>query len=142
MKLQNVNNNNYPFNYYTFDNFFNSDEINQLKKIELNNNSSVLTGERISNNNRYYLTVENIKNSNVLEEIVKYFLDSNVINFFENKHNLTLKDSYLRVELVGDKKGSFIHFILEYVIQNVLILNMLSKVVYSFFITSYEHFKF
>jgi hypothetical protein len=108
MKLQNVNNNNYPFNYYTFDNFFNSDEINQLKKIELNNNSSVLTGERISNNNRYYLTVENIKNSNVLEEIVKYFLDSNVINFFENKHNLTLKDSYLRVELVGDKKGSFL----------------------------------
>ena len=108
MKLRNVNNNNYPFNHYTFDNFFNNNEINELKKIELNNNSSILAGKRISNNNRYYLTVENIKNNNVLGEIVKYFLDYNVVNFFENKHNLKLKDSYLRVELVGDKKGSFL----------------------------------
>lgn len=108
MKLQNVNDNNYPFNYYTFNNFFDSDELFDLNKIELNNNSSILDGKRISNTNRYYLTTENIKNNNILKKIVKYFLDYNVVNFFENKHNISLKDLYLRVELVGDKKGSFL----------------------------------
>ena len=43
----------------------------------------------------------------------------------------------------GDQKCPSIFFIFEYDNkQNVLILNMVSKVVYGFFIRSYEHFKF
>ena len=42
-----------------------------------------------------------------------------------------------------DQKGLSIFFIFEYINeQNVLILNMASKVVYSFFVRSYDHFKF
>ena len=44
--------------------------------------------------------------------------------------------------MVGDKKGSLILLILEYIIQNMLIPNMVSKVVYNFLIRSYEHFTF
>ena len=43
----------------------------------------------------------------------------------------------------GDQKCPSIFFIFEYVNkQNVLILNMELKVVYNFFLRSYEHFKF
>ena len=43
----------------------------------------------------------------------------------------------------GDQKGLSIFFIFEYINgKNVLILNMASKVVYGFFVRSYDHFKF
>ena len=43
----------------------------------------------------------------------------------------------------GDQKGLSIFFIFEYINkQNVLILNMASKVVYGFFVRSYDHFNF
>ncbi len=108
MKLQNVKDGNDPFNHYTFDNFFDSYELNELQKLELNDNSSILKGKRVSNTNRFYLTTENIKNNIILKRIINYFLDEDVINFFENKHKISLKDLYLRVELVRDKKGSFL----------------------------------
>ena len=43
--------------------------------------------------------------------------------------------------MVGDKKGS-LKLLMECIIQNVLIPNMVSKVVYNFLIRSYEHFTF
>ena len=45
--------------------------------------------------------------------------------------------------LDGDQKGPSILFIFEYVKkQNVLILNMVSKIVYGFYIKKYKHFNF
>ena len=43
----------------------------------------------------------------------------------------------------GDQKGLLIFFIFEYINKrDVLIPNMVLKVVYDFYIRSYEHFKF
>ena len=43
----------------------------------------------------------------------------------------------------GDQKCPLIFFIFKYINkQTVLIPNMVSKVVYGFYIRSYEHFKF
>ena len=43
----------------------------------------------------------------------------------------------------GDQKGLSIFFIFQYVNKlDVLILNMVSKIVYGFLIKSYDHFKF
>ena len=43
----------------------------------------------------------------------------------------------------GDQKGLSIFFIFEYINgKNVLILIMALKVVYGFFVRSYDHFKF
>ena len=43
----------------------------------------------------------------------------------------------------GDQKCPLIFFVFKYVNKyDVLIPNMVSKVVYGFFIRSYEHFKF
>jgi len=108
MKFRNYKEHNEPFNYYTFDNFLCEKELESFRNIDLNKNASNLTGERTDNKNRYYVNEKNKNEHFVTERLIDFFTRKETINFFQEKHNLNLNHTYLRVELINDNEGSFL----------------------------------
>lgn len=105
MNISNVKRYCQPFTYYTFINFFDENDLHNIKNIKLESEQNVLIGKRSTSKVRKFLSYDGIE---IEKDVLNFFKESNTIKFFENVGNVKIKDSYLRIELVCDLDGSWL----------------------------------
>jgi hypothetical protein len=113
-----------PFLRYEFNNCFDGNMLQEINAMienneqeenndqEENNEKKKITsnyeGKRINNKHRCFITNEYLKNNKQyihLQELIKYLQKDEVIQFFETIGNISLKDCYLRIEIILDKEN-------------------------------------
>ena len=105
----------YPFLRYEFNNCFDGNMLQEINAMIENNDqeeNKIITsnyeGKRINNKHRCFITNEYLKNNKQyihLQELITYLRKDEVIQFFETIGNISLKDCYLRIEIILDKEN-------------------------------------
>ena len=108
MNLNNYTEYDFPFYRIEIENCINYNLINEINHIiekEMINKNTNYQGKRSDINNRKYISKNMLTNNIEIKKLINFLLKHDVINFFEKKGDIDLKDCYLRCEIMCDHKG-------------------------------------
>ena len=95
----------FPWKHYTFENFFEQDDFEKIKNIQINNaDYSEITGFRDVIKGRTFLNNEAVDNDNTLLSAAKCL---NRKEYFGECFKVDLKDTYMRAEIIHDRYPFF-----------------------------------
>ncbi len=113
MNLDNISHSNYPFNHWEFSNCLNRDALNEISYSQVPSGDRVYdgtraadhTGQGIDGKLRLFITKENCEGFPNLYKVIKSLQSIKVVNQISKLINKDLTNSYVRLEIIGDKKG-------------------------------------
>tara|TARA_B100000575_G_C22879547_1_gene512588 strand:+ start:43 stop:663 length:621 start_codon:yes stop_codon:yes gene_type:complete len=113
MKLDNIEHSDFPFNHWQFDNCLNEESLNEISYCEIpsgersydGTRAADHTGKGIDGKLRLFVTKENCDSFPNLTRLIKSLQNEVVVNKISKIINKDLSKSYVRLEIIGDKKG-------------------------------------
>ncbi len=113
MKLDNIFHSDYPFNHWEFSDCLDEDTLNEISYTEIpsgdraydGTRAADYTGQGIDGKLRLFITKENEMHFPNLTNIIKSLQSKNIVNKISKLINKDLSKSYVRLEIIGDKKG-------------------------------------
>ena len=113
MILNNITHSDYPFNHWEFSNCLDKDALDEIaySKIPTGERSydgtraADHTGKGIDGKLRLFITKENHKHFPNLTGLIKSLQKSSLVSQISNLIRKDLSNSFVRLEIIGDKKG-------------------------------------
>ncbi len=113
MKLENITHSNFPFNHWQFTNCLSENALNEISYSKIPNGERAYdgtraadhTGEGIDGKLRLFITKENNWNFPHLTSLIKALQGFELVNKISKLINKDLSKSFVRLEIIGDKKG-------------------------------------
>ena len=113
MNLNNIIHSDYPFNHWQFSNCLDEDALNEIsyslvpsgKRAYDGTRAADHTGQGIDGKLRLFITNENFKEFPNLTNLIKSLQSTKIVNLISKLINKDLSKSYVRLEIIGDKKG-------------------------------------
>ncbi len=113
MKLENITHSNFPFNHWQFKNCLSDNALNEISYSKIPNGERAYdgtraadhTGEGVDGKLRLFITKENNKNFPELTNLIKALQGVELVNKISKLINKDLSKSFVRLEIIGDKKG-------------------------------------
>ena len=113
MKLENITHSNFPFNHWQFTNCLSENALNEISYSKIPNGERAYdgtraadhTGEGVDGKLRLFITKENNKNFPELTNLIKALQGVELVNKISKLINKDLSKSFVRLEIIGDKKG-------------------------------------
>ncbi len=113
MNLSNITYSDFPFNHWQFDNCLDEDTLKEIVFADLPNGDRAYdgtraadhTGEGLDGKLRLFITKENNQNFPNLTKLINSLQSKSIVNQISKLINKNLSDSYVRLEVIGDKKG-------------------------------------
>tara|TARA_B100001989_G_C24473037_1_gene430268 strand:- start:73 stop:657 length:585 start_codon:yes stop_codon:yes gene_type:complete len=115
----------FPWKHYTFENFFEQDDFEKIKNIQINNaDYSEITGFRDVIKGRTFLNNEAVDNDNTLLSAAKCL---NRKEYFGECFKVDLKDTYMRAEIIHDRYPFFHDVHVDLPCKNLTIILNIDK---------------
>ena len=113
MNLNNIIHSDYPFSHWQFSNCLDEDALNEIsyslvpsgKRAYDGTRAADHTGQGIDGKLRLFITNENFKEFPNLTNLIKSLQSTKIVNLISKLINKDLSKSYVRLEIIGDKKG-------------------------------------
>ena len=113
MNLDNIKHSNFPFNHWQFSECLDENALNEISFSEIpvgkraydGTRAADHTGEGVDGKLRLFITKDNHKNFPHLTKLINSLQSSKLVNKISEIINKNLSKSYVRLEIIGDKKG-------------------------------------
>ena len=113
MNLDNIVHSDFPFNHWQFSNCLNENALNEISYSSIPSGARAYdgtraadhTGEGIDGKLRLFITRENFNNFPHLTKIINNLQSKELVNKISRLINRDLSKSFVRLEIIGDKKG-------------------------------------
>ncbi len=113
MKLDNIIYSDYPFNHWQFDKCLDENALKEISFSKIPGGERAYdgtraadhTGQGIDGKLRLFITKENYTNFPYLSKIIHTLQSKDMVNKISKLINKDLSNSYVRLEIIGDKKG-------------------------------------
>ena len=113
MNLDNIVHSDFPFNHWQFSNCLNENALNEISYSNIPSGARAYdgtraadhTGEGIDGKLRLFITRENFNNFPHLTKIISNLQSKELVNKISKLINKDLSKSFVRLEIIGDKKG-------------------------------------
>ena len=113
MNLENLIFTDYPFKHWEFNNCLDKGTLNEIAYATIPKGQRAYDGTRAADNTgkgldgklRMFVTKENSKHFQNLSKLINKLQSKAIYNKISNLINKNLNESYVRLELIGDKKG-------------------------------------
>ncbi len=113
MNLSNITHSTFPFNHWEFSNCLDKNALNEISYSDLPNGERAYdgtraadhTGEGIDGKLRLFITKENHQHFPHLSKLIKSLQNKVLVNKISKLINKDLSKSFVRLEIIGDKKG-------------------------------------
>ena len=113
MNLSNITHEEYPFKHWIFNNCLDKDTLDEISYSDLPSGDRAYDGTRAADHTgkgldgklRLFVTKNNCNNFPNLKNLINSLQSSNLVNQISNIINKDLSNSYVRLEIIGDKKG-------------------------------------
>ena len=113
MNLSNITHEEYPFKHWIFNNCLDKDTLDEISYSDLPSGDRAYDGTRAADHTgkgldgklRLFVDKNNCNNFPNLKNLINSLQSSNLVNQISNLINKDLSKSYVRLEIIGDKKG-------------------------------------
>ncbi len=113
MNLDNINHSDFPFNHWQFSNCLDEDTLNEISYSDIPSGERAYDGTRAADHTgkgldgklRLFITKENCKNFPNLTKLINSLQSQKIVNKISRLIDKDLAKSYVRLEIIGDKKG-------------------------------------
>ena len=113
MNLSNITHSTFPFSHWQFSNCLDKNALNEISYSDLPNGERAYdgtraadyTGEGIDGKLRLFITKENQQHFPHLSKLIKSLQNEVLVNKISKLINKDLSKSFVRLEIIGDKKG-------------------------------------
>ncbi len=113
MNLDNIVHSDFPFNHWKFSNCLNKETLNEISFSKIPGGERVYdgtraadhTGEGIDGKLRLFITNDNCSYFPYLTNVIKNLQSNNTVRQISKLINKDLSKSFVRLEIIGDKKG-------------------------------------
>ena len=113
MNLSNITHEEYPFKHWIFNNCLDKDTLDEISYSDLPSGDRAYDGTRAADHTgkgldgklRLFVDKNNCNNFPNLKNLINSLQSSNLVNQISNLINKDLSNSYVRLEIIGDKKG-------------------------------------
>ena len=113
MNLDNIIHSNFPFNHWQFDNCLDENALNEISYSKIPSGDRAYDGTRAADHTgkgidgklRLFITKENCKDFPNLTKLIESLQSKIMVNKISKLINKDLSKSYVRLEIIGDKKG-------------------------------------
>ena len=113
MKLNNLNHSDYPFDHWQFSDCLDKSALDEISFSQLPSGNRAYDGTRAADHTgdgldgklRLFVTEENCKSFPSLTKIIKSLQQKNLVNEISNLIKKDLSNSFVRLEIICDKKG-------------------------------------
>ncbi len=113
MNLDKVTHSNFPFEHWEFSNCLNDNELKEISYSNIPGGERAYDGTRAADHTgkgldgklRLFITKENEKNFPHLSNLIKKLQNNTLANKISKMINKNLSNSFVRLEIIGDKKG-------------------------------------
>ena len=113
MNLSNITHEKYPFKHWIFNNCLDKDTLDEISYSDLPSGDRAYDGTRAADHTgkgldgklRLFVDKNNCNNFPNLKNLINSLQSSNLVNQISNLINKDLSNSYVRLEIIGDKKG-------------------------------------
>ena len=113
MNLDNITHSDFPFNHWQFNDCLDDSTLNEIAYSEVPNGARAYdgtraadhTGQGIDGKLRLFITKENDKDFPNLTKLIRSLQSEKLVNKISKLINKDLSKSYVRLEIIGDKKG-------------------------------------
>ena len=113
MNLSNITHEEYPFKHWILNNCLDKDTLDEISYSDLPSGDRAYDGTRAADHTgkgldgklRLFVTKNNCNNFPNLKNLINSLQSSNLVNQISNLINKDLSNSYVRLEIIGDKKG-------------------------------------
>ena len=113
MNLDNITHSDYPFNHWQFSNCLDENALNEISYSKIPSGDRAYdgtraadhTGEGIDGKLRLFITKENYQNFPNLTMLINSLQSKKIVNKISSLINKDLSNSFVRLEIIGDKKG-------------------------------------
>ena len=113
MNLSNLTHSDYPFNHWQFDNCIDEKTLDEISFTNLPSGERAYDGTRAADHTgkgidgklRLFITKENHNNFPNLTKLINSLQTEKLVNQISNLISKNLSKSYVRLEIIGDKKG-------------------------------------
>ena len=113
MKLDRIIQSNYPFKHWQFSDCLDENCLNEISYSDIPGRNRAYdgtraadhTGQGIDGKLRLFITNENCKEFPNLTNLIKSLQSTKMVNLISKLINKNLSKSYVRLEIIGDKKG-------------------------------------
>lgn len=102
MRFDSIREHSTPFRHYSFENFFDEDELVEYKSMDFHESGgNILTKTRTSSNTRVFVDDVMCENHPLFKKLRNFFCSKSVINMFQS-HSHKIIPEYLRMEVIKD----------------------------------------
>lgn len=113
MNLNNIIHSNYPFDHWQFSDCLDESALNEIAYSNLPSGKRAYDGTRAADHTgagldgklRLFITKNNSKDFPYLTSLIKSLQSENMVKLISNLINKDLSKSFVRLEVIGDKKG-------------------------------------
>ncbi len=113
MKLDNIIHSDFPFNHWQFSDCLEQDALNEISYAEIPSGERAYdgtraadhTGEGVDGKLRLFITKQNHNIFPNLTKIINSLQSQKIVNQVSKLINKDLSNSFVRLEIIGDKKG-------------------------------------
>ena len=113
MNLDNLSSAGYPFKHWEISNCLSEDALDEISYSNIPNGNRAYdgtraadhTGEGVDGKLRLFLDIQNRSSFPYLTKVIKELQTKEIYQKIGNLINKDLSDSYVRLEIIGDKKG-------------------------------------
>ena len=113
MNLDNITHSNFPFNHWQFSQCLDDNALNEISFSKIPSGDRAYDGTRAADHTgkgldgklRLFITKNNSRNFPYLTKLIKSLQSSTIADKISKVINKDLSKSYVRLEIIGDKKG-------------------------------------
>ncbi len=113
MNLENLTHVDFPFNHWVFSNCLEEGALNEISFSNIPSGNRMYDGTRAADHTgqgvdgklRLFITKNNCQNFPYLTKLIQSLQSKEMVNKISNIIDKDLSNSYVRIEVIGDKKG-------------------------------------
>tara|TARA_Y100001970_G_C14111881_1_gene791338 strand:+ start:429 stop:1049 length:621 start_codon:yes stop_codon:yes gene_type:complete len=113
MNIDNIKHSDFPFNHWQFSDCLDADTLNEISYSKIPSGDRAYDGTRAADHTgkgldgklRLFITKDNQNNFPNLRKLINNLQNKKLVNQISELINKDLSKSYVRVEIIGDKKG-------------------------------------
>ena len=116
MNLTDISQSNFPFKHWVFKDCLDNEALNEISYSEIPSGQRAYdgtraadhTGEGIDGKLRLFITLNNYNNFPNLTKVIRKLQSNETVNKVSKIINKDLSKSFVRLEIIGDKKGLYV----------------------------------
>ncbi len=113
MNLNNIKHSDFPFNHWQFKSCFDDNTLNEISYSKIPNGDRAYDGTRAADHTgdgldgklRLFITKKNTESFPYLTKVINNLQTKKIVNQISKLIDKDLSKSYVRLEIIGDKKG-------------------------------------